>query len=375
MCIGRITKALEEKFPEVVSERPDLLAYHHAAAEQKREAIGYAQKAAQGALVRSGYAEAIAHVRGALGWLDGIDDAQACAETELALNGVILPALMATQSYASPELEGYNDALSGDQRCPGGQPYLLPTLWALVTYHHVRGHRAQARDLGHRLVALAEQSGDAGQIAAALVPLGQCLYTEGRFREAAEILERSIALYRSGQAPQPRIHLWARYQGICLHEPQHGARLDGIPGASDGTGRARHVMGARAQPRQQHRPCVLLPLRAPTCTGASARGAAELLDELIVFADRHGLSFNKSFGLLLRNAARREFQQSRQILAECKASGQVAGYSYQLALVAESAASFGEYREALQAAAHRRALPLRLDRLQSVEDQLHPLAG
>ncbi|MFS8067982.1 MAG: AAA family ATPase, partial [Byssovorax sp.] len=41
-----IARTLEERFPEVVRTRPGLLAHHHAAAEQKRPAIVYAERAA-----------------------------------------------------------------------------------------------------------------------------------------------------------------------------------------------------------------------------------------------------------------------------------------------------------------------------------------
>ncbi|HEX7839734.1 MAG TPA: TOMM system kinase/cyclase fusion protein, partial [Kofleriaceae bacterium] len=58
---ARIASTLEERFPEIVRTRPDLLAHHHAAAEQKRQAVGYARRAAEQGLQRSAYPETIAH--------------------------------------------------------------------------------------------------------------------------------------------------------------------------------------------------------------------------------------------------------------------------------------------------------------------------
>src|SRR5262249_38959845 len=86
---ARIAKALEEKVPEVVAERPELAAYHHAAAEQRREAIGYAQKAAMAALQRSAYAEATTHARSALDWSQAIESPEERNLTELGLNGLL----------------------------------------------------------------------------------------------------------------------------------------------------------------------------------------------------------------------------------------------------------------------------------------------
>src|SRR5262249_18544545 len=47
---ARIASVIEEQFAELVETRPDLLALHHAAADQKGRAIGYAMQAARSAL-------------------------------------------------------------------------------------------------------------------------------------------------------------------------------------------------------------------------------------------------------------------------------------------------------------------------------------
>jgi predicted ATPase len=83
---ARIASTLEERFPEVVRTRPDLLAHHHAAAEQKRQAVGYGQRAAEQGLQRSTYAEAIAHASSVIAWTEALSGAEA-VEAELTANG------------------------------------------------------------------------------------------------------------------------------------------------------------------------------------------------------------------------------------------------------------------------------------------------
>src|SRR5262249_22338777 len=188
---ARIAKALEEKFPEVVGERPELMAQHLAAAEQKKEAIGYAQKAAMGALMRSAYAEAIAQAMRANGWLDAIDDARERAGMELGLNGIVIPAMMSTRGWGDPHLKGTVDRSLGLIEVTGDGPHMVPTLWGLLLYHHVGGRdRQKARVVAEQFRDLAERSGDTSHRSAAQSILGQCSWMEGQYDSARDHFER-----------------------------------------------------------------------------------------------------------------------------------------------------------------------------------------
>ncbi|MDI1449284.1 TOMM system kinase/cyclase fusion protein [Polyangium sp. 6x1] len=191
----RIAKALEEKFPDVVNERPDLLAHHHAAAEQKREAVGYAQKAGMGALMRSAYAEAITQVRQALGWLEAIEDTRERAEMELGLNGILTPALMLTQGYGVPQVEAtiHRSQELLDQL--GEEQDTFPTLWGLWQYHLVRGNYPTARTLADRCHAVAERQADNDRRIAVALQFGHHTFFSGHFEEARQHLQRAVDLY------------------------------------------------------------------------------------------------------------------------------------------------------------------------------------
>ncbi|WP_437564580.1 TOMM system kinase/cyclase fusion protein [Sorangium sp. So ce542] len=192
---GRIVRALEGRFPEVALERPDLLAQHHAAAEQKRQALGYAHKAAMAALMSSANAEAANFAREALGWLDAIPDERERAEIELQLNAVLSPALMALRGYAAAEIEtlvARSQQLLGPL---GGHPLAFATRAALFTYHHLRGHRDEALRLARENLEHAERAGERGQQAAALAHLGESLFLSGYFADARAALERVRDVY------------------------------------------------------------------------------------------------------------------------------------------------------------------------------------
>jgi tetratricopeptide (TPR) repeat protein len=193
---ARVAKALEEKFPEVANERPDLLAHHHAGAEQKREAIAYAQKAALAALMRSAFEESIAQATEALGWIQAIEDPRARAGAELALNGLITPALMSSKGWMAPELKAVVDRSYELQGMVEDSPYIAATLWVLALYYYLGANsRDKVRALFERLVAIARKTNDAGLESATLSMFGHCEMVEGRLAETKACIERILQVY------------------------------------------------------------------------------------------------------------------------------------------------------------------------------------
>ncbi|WP_437736734.1 TOMM system kinase/cyclase fusion protein [Sorangium sp. So ce1335] len=197
---ARSARAIEERFPEIAEARPELLSWHHASAGQMRQAIAYAERAAERALERpAGRAdetEAVTHLHSALGWLSALPEGRERAMTELRLNNLLILALLERRGYMNPEL------IAAVRRCEelneslGDSPLTTPTLGAMFVYHHVRSPRHEARAVADRLVASAERSGDNAQLVWSLPLLGQCLWIEGKLSEARVHLERVLALYR-----------------------------------------------------------------------------------------------------------------------------------------------------------------------------------
>jgi TOMM system kinase/cyclase fusion protein len=198
---ARIAVALELRFPELVQRRPELLARHHAAAEQKREALGYARQAALAALMRSAHPEALAHATEALGWLHTVPDEKERARVELELSGIITPALMATRGWADEAVKARVERSQALIDQLGDSPHVIPTLWALAAYHLLRGQHLQARALAERLVAMEGLARQASHQVVALPLLAACLCAEGRCPESRECATRALSLY--GTTPVP----------------------------------------------------------------------------------------------------------------------------------------------------------------------------
>jgi TOMM system kinase/cyclase fusion protein len=192
---ARIASTLEAHFQQIVELRPDVLATHHAAAEQKRQALGYVQRAAMAALVRSANQEAIAYITEALTWLEVIEDEKERAQLELGLNGILTPAVMVTRGWADARIKAL---VERSQQCldlVGDNPQTVPTLWALWLFHYTRCHQEQAWSAAQRLLAMAERAGDSGVKIMALNALGYTAVSEGKLAQTQEYFEQLVAIY------------------------------------------------------------------------------------------------------------------------------------------------------------------------------------
>lgn len=191
----RIAQALVEQFPETVKDRPEVVASHYAAAEQVREAVRYAHQAARAALQRGANAEALAHAREALGWASAIADTRGRAEAELDLNAIITPALMATQGFASQELERVLGRSRELIDVLGDSEHVFPNLWALALFHFVQGQVEASLKFATRFLTLAVKTENVSRQVAARVTVGQCYFSLGRFKEAEAELREALRLY------------------------------------------------------------------------------------------------------------------------------------------------------------------------------------
>ncbi|WP_437715160.1 TOMM system kinase/cyclase fusion protein [Sorangium sp. So ce448] len=198
---ARIAKTLEEGFPEVVRTRPDLLAHHHAAAEQMREAVGYAQEAAQAALARSAYVEAITGAKQAIAWLPAIAQEHERAEMELGLNGIIMPALITTKGWSAPEVKSIYDraielATQTGERERGSQ-----ALHGMAMFTLFRGDLTAARDIATQCAKLAEDTNDVVALTQASLILANVTTWLGDHTEGERHHRRVIELYQPAELP------------------------------------------------------------------------------------------------------------------------------------------------------------------------------
>ena len=100
---ARIVKVLEERFPELAEQQPELVARHCAEAGSIDRAVFYWGRAGRKSAAQSAMTEAVAQLSKALELLAGLPESQECQQQELELQSALAGALVASRGLAAPE--------------------------------------------------------------------------------------------------------------------------------------------------------------------------------------------------------------------------------------------------------------------------------
>jgi serine/threonine protein kinase len=194
-CHQRIAKAIEEHFPSVVENQPELLAQHYGEASMPQQAIYYWTKAGQRAQSRSQNQEAIEHYRQGLAEISQLSnaknqDAKMLAVMELGLTVPLGVSLLAAKGYASPEAGPVFDralVLANTVGDPATKFYILWGMWA---WRLVRSDLEKCRQLIADLIDVAnlltKETGDTSWVSEANFAPQVVGYYAGQFSLACE---------------------------------------------------------------------------------------------------------------------------------------------------------------------------------------------
>jgi len=188
----RTAERLERGYGERAGEIAGELAVHFEHGRDFERAARYRRQAGEHALHQHAYGEAADHATRALDSLRTLPDSRERTQQKLTLQVTLGTALTATQGYAAPEVaRTYARAW---ELCAqmGETPQLLPVLLGIGRFYVVRGEFKTARDVGTRLLTMAEASRDPALLLAAHNALGIVSLYAGEFEVALDHLERGI---------------------------------------------------------------------------------------------------------------------------------------------------------------------------------------
>jgi class 3 adenylate cyclase/tetratricopeptide (TPR) repeat protein len=152
---ARIAATLEDRFPEIVTAQPALLAHHCTAAGLTEQAVAYWLAAGRHALARSAAAEAAALLRRGLALVPALPDTVQRRETELDLQIALGQALITSRMRGVPGLaEAYSRAR--ELALALNRPRALVSIlfgqlyddWAQGDLQRAQRRAAELRDLG-----------------------------------------------------------------------------------------------------------------------------------------------------------------------------------------------------------------------------------
>jgi predicted ATPase/class 3 adenylate cyclase len=194
-----IANALEQQFPEIVQTQPETLAHHLAEAGLIGKAIEYWLRAGKNAALRSANLEAIAHLRRGIDGTGGLPASEDRDRSELNLQLILGPCLIATQGPAASEaVTTFARARELCERL-GEPPEYLQVMFWLATVNVVRGELTQALEAVAALLSAAEARDDRPALINATRGRAMILFFLGRIFEAREAIERAVEIFSASQ--------------------------------------------------------------------------------------------------------------------------------------------------------------------------------
>jgi class 3 adenylate cyclase/tetratricopeptide (TPR) repeat protein len=233
----RVAKLLEDRFSEVASTQPELVAHHYTEANCSAEAIAYWQKAGAAAVRTSANVEAIEQFRRGLALVEALPDMRERAERELDLQMALGPALFATKAYGHPDIgRTYTRAwelceqLKDDTRGSAA-------LKGLQLYHQNHLQMEKSQHFAEEAMRVAERLGDAARLVGAHGALGVTLFFQGKLEPALEQFRRGFELFDPNMQfpdwpsshPGVQCQFWLMLISWMLGYPDRS--LDGLPAA------------------------------------------------------------------------------------------------------------------------------------------------
>jgi len=220
---ARIADVLEASLPRLAQTEPETLARHYTAASLPERATKYWLAAAQQALQRGAYKEAISHLNAGIGLLADIPEEATRARFEIDLQAALGFALTAIEGYAAPEVEAAFSRAHELCQMIGETSRAIPVLRGFTTVRWVRGNLPAARSFGQQLVQIAERTPDDELMLVVHGMLAGIHYHMGEISESETHLKKLQVAYD----PQKRRNIVARFgeDTPSTTWPYHGFNL------------------------------------------------------------------------------------------------------------------------------------------------------
>jgi predicted ATPase/DNA-binding winged helix-turn-helix (wHTH) protein len=170
------------------------LAVHFEQGRDADRAIRYLRHAADNALRRSAYTDAITHLTKALALLSALPETPERPQRELDVQLALGPALVATKGMAAPEVEQTYARAQTLCAQVGETPQVFSALRGLCLFYQHRGTLLTARQVGEQLLRLAQREAAPPSLVEAHSTLGATLSFLGEYAAARTHLEQGIAL-------------------------------------------------------------------------------------------------------------------------------------------------------------------------------------
>src|SRR5262249_3336235 len=203
---ANVAQALMAKLPELAETQPELLAHHYAQAGLIAPALDRWQAAAERAVQRTAYVEAIHSIDQALAQLAQLPPDEARDRRELELQTMKLGPLQPVKGYSSPELDAASGRALTLCRSLGDAAKLFPLLYARWGFQYVAGRHRDASVLSREYLEAARGAGDDAPLMVGLRIHAAGLFMRGDAEGAGRLARPAFPRLVCARAPP----VWAR---------------------------------------------------------------------------------------------------------------------------------------------------------------------
>ncbi|HYO54065.1 protein kinase domain-containing protein [Archangium sp.] len=352
----RIARVLEEDFPEVAEDQPELLAHHYTEAGEVEPALGYWKQAGLRASQRSANVEAVSHLTQALKLLRGLPDTPRRAEEELRLLLALGLPLVQVKGYSAPEVERtYVRAKELLSVVGDALPRLELSFWGIYSYFFTQKRYCEAHSLAERLVELGGRQHHREMLAVGHRMMAYDFVSWGRMTEGLEHISRAL-VYSEADLEQHRVVAVRQVVNPRVVALAFGALAYSAAGPLEVA--VRHSEEALVLARRIGHPHTLafaLHYSADACQfRGEAAGCLKWAEECIALSREHRFRLWVLWSSLLRSWAlawlgrpEEGLALMREGLASWDKSGLLTGKPHNLGLLADIHLRLGQAREGL----------------------------
>jgi class 3 adenylate cyclase/predicted ATPase len=351
----RIAEALEQRFPDLVETRPEIVAHHYGEAAMAEKAITYWHLAGKLSVAKSAVREATAQLRRGLGLLDGLPETRERKQLELDIDATLIGALMAGKGYANPEvvaaLERANRLVT--ETASVRTPLHFSVLYGLWVSNHNAGASAAALEHAANFLSAAQSQPSSGPLLVGHRILAYSLICSGDHGAALAHFGTAASLHRPDEHRDSAfryghdigVNAFVQLSWALWHRgyPDQSAR------AADRALALSRLLGHAHTLATAFCHAGMAAVFARDAATASACG-----DDCVALASEHGFALWAARGRILQGWADAQKGEAttgiariRDGLAAAEATGSRLNRSLYLTLLAEALGLAGKIEEAL----------------------------
>jgi class 3 adenylate cyclase/tetratricopeptide (TPR) repeat protein len=355
----RIAQLLEERFPQIVQERPELLAHHYTEGGEAEPAILYWTRAGEHAARRSAYVDAIGQLEQGLRLLQSLPDPARHAAEELRLRIDMGSPLVELRGYASPEVEQtYARALELFRQVGDELPRLKLSSWGPYSYYYARGMYRVACEIGARITALGHSQHNPEFLALGHRLMTAVRFIQGDLLEAREQLEQAFEACSVLSLEQRRSLAVKHWLDPSATAQAYASAVYALLGRPELA--RQHIQEAQRQAEELGHPFtsafVMTHVALASQLLGDAQGVLEWSTRAIALSQEHRFRLWLGWSTILRAWATAELGQwqeglriIRGALEQWQRQGMQAGLPHHLAMVADICLKHGQLQEGLEA--------------------------